>query len=159
MKDLQKQAWQAQQADLDAQDKKLKRDKERKAKAALRKITRLRKELDLLGDTTDWEAEFTASISERLDKYGGAFADLSKGGYGEALSYAQKTVINNMRAKARRLKKERSDGVVTRKRQSFSYSSFKPKRPKSIKAHADEIEAPSPDELWPDKPFKPRLVK
>ncbi len=162
--DLQKQAWQAQQAQLDRDEEQLKRDKERKAKAALRKIERLRKELDLLDDTTDWEAEFTDSITDRLDQYGSAFADPSKGGYGEALSYAQKVVINNMRAKARRLKREKRGAGAPEKKtpeKSKQYSSFKRKTPKPSQQRVKQLdetfeeEAPAPP---PKGHFSPKII-
>ena len=107
MDDYSKAQWEAEQLALDRAREKEKRAQERKAKNALRKLRRIKDELDLSGDTTDWEAEFTESVTERLGEFGSAFADPTKGGYGEALSYAQKNVIAQMRRKAKKLKAEK----------------------------------------------------
>jgi len=50
---------------------------------------------------SDWEDEFSESVTERLDKYGSAFADLQKGRPGDALSFAQKRVVAALNKKAK----------------------------------------------------------
>lgn len=107
MDDFSKAEWQAEQLALERAREKEKRAQARKAKTALRKLRRIKSELDLAGDTTDWEAEFSESVTERLEEFGSAFADPAKGGYGEALSYAQKSVIAQMKRKAKQIKEEK----------------------------------------------------
>lgn len=103
--DSDKAAWQAEQArlDLEAERERVKsaKSKARKAKAAKRKVERLARELEKSGDITEWETEFTQSLSERLDKYDSAFRDPEKGGRGEALSYGQKAIVSQLKKKSK----------------------------------------------------------
>lgn len=105
MSDRDRQQWQAEQQALDAALER-QRDKERKAREraarnAQRKIDRLRRTLGEAGELSEWEAEFSGSVSERLDKYGSAFHDLEKGRPGDALSFAQKRVVAALNKKAK----------------------------------------------------------
>jgi len=43
-------------------------------------LERLARDLAKKDDLTDWETEFAQGVSERLDKFGSAFADPEKGG-------------------------------------------------------------------------------
>ncbi|WP_017931581.1 hypothetical protein [Robiginitomaculum antarcticum] len=107
----------------DARDKqrdKERRAKARKARAAKRKLERLSKSLEEVDDLTDWEAEFSESLSERLEKFDSGFVDPEKGGRNEALSYAQKKIFSQLRKKD----KDHNSGKGLRR------SSFKSKGPK-----------------------------
>jgi len=103
--DLDKREWQAQQAARDAlmdkEREKHRKARERSARNAQRKLERLRRQLGEAGEMSEWEDEFSESVSERLDKYGSAFADLQKGRPGDALSFAQKRVLAALNKKAK----------------------------------------------------------
>ena len=103
--DLDKREWQAQQAARDAlmdkEREKHRKARERSARNAQRKLERLRRQLGEAGEMSEWEDEFSESVSERLDKYGSAFADLEKGRPGDALSFAQKRVVAALNKKAK----------------------------------------------------------
>ena len=108
--DYDKKQWQAEQAARDA-DLEKQRDKERKtreraARNAQRKLERLHRKLLETGDITDFENEFGQSVLQRLDKFGSAFNDLEKGRPGDALSFAQKSVVAAMNKKVKALKKK-----------------------------------------------------
>jgi len=92
-------------AALEKQREKDKKVKARAARNAQRKLDRLRLKLKESGDLTDWEDEFSESVSERLDKYGSAFHDLEKGRRNDALSFAQKKVVAALNKKAKGEKK------------------------------------------------------
>ena len=97
--------WQTEQAARDAlmdkEREKHRKARERSARNAQRKLERLRRQLGEAGELSDWEDEFSESVTERLDKYGAAFADLQKGRPGDALSFAQKRVIAALNKKAK----------------------------------------------------------
>ena len=109
MSDYDKQQWQAEQA---ARDAALEKQREREAKArersarnAKRKLERLRKKLKETGEITEWEDDFSESVTERLDEFGSAFHDLEKGRPGDALSFAQKRVVASMNKKVKDARK------------------------------------------------------
>lgn len=52
-------------------------------------------------DFSAWETEFLTEVDQRLEKYGSAFADLSKGAKDEALSALQTVKLKEIAAKAR----------------------------------------------------------
>ena len=52
-------------------------------------------------ELTDWEAEFMASVEERLGKFGSAFADSRLGRDGEALSRLQLAKLKEIENKAK----------------------------------------------------------
>jgi len=118
---------------LDEQEKaKIKADKARirKARTAQRKLKKARADLEDLGEITDWEDEFIASVDERLDKYGSAFADPSLGGFSEALSNRQKQVLGQMRRKIKDKGRQapQEDPAKPQWRSSFkNKSGFKPR--------------------------------
>ena len=145
MSDWDKQQWQAEQAARDAQ---LEKQREREAKArersarnAARKLERLHRTLKENGEITDFEDEFADSVSERLEKFGAAFANPELGRPGDALSAAQKKVVAGMNrkvkdarkaAKAERLGKTQDDdrprsNSTFRNKGGFKQSSFKSK--------------------------------
>ena len=109
MSDWDKQQWQADQAARDAQLEK-QRERERKARErsarnAARKLERLHRTLKESGEITDFEDEFADSVSERLDKFGTAFANPELGRPGDALSAAQKKVVAGMNRKVKDARK------------------------------------------------------
>ena len=159
--DFEKREWQAQQAVRDAlidkEREKHRKARERSARNAQRKLERLRRQLGEAGEMSEWEDEFSESVSERLDKYGSAFADLEKGRPGDALSFAQKRVVAALNKKAKDKRKaartqnmgtdeavadEKPTWKTAKKRSSFSSkrkSSFKP-RVRQLDEDFDDIE-------------------
>ncbi len=76
---------------------------ERKKRAALKK---LRKAAELAGQglgppLSGWEQQFLEEVEERIEKFGSAFADPSKGDEGEALSALQRVKLKEIDKKAR----------------------------------------------------------
>jgi len=63
-------------------------------------------------DYSQWENEFLTEVDKRLEKYGSAFADLSKGRKDEALSTLQTVKLKEIAAKARGKKRK---GMTTKK--------------------------------------------
>lgn len=59
-----------------------------------------------------WETEFLTKVDKRLEKYGSAFNDLSKGRKDEALSNLQTVKLKEIAAKARGKKRK---GMTTKK--------------------------------------------
>ena len=145
MSDYDKEQWQAEQkardAALDKQRERETKARERSARNAKRKLERLRKKLKDTGEITEWEDEFSESVTERLDEFGSAFNDREKGRPGDALSFAQKRVVASMNKKvkearkAKRLQSESSaecneDADRSAKKTYKKRSSFKSKKPK-----------------------------
>ncbi len=63
-------------------------------------------------DYSAWETEFLTEVDQRLEKYGSAFANLSKGRKEEALSTLQTVKLKEIAAKARGKKRK---GLTTKK--------------------------------------------
>lgn len=63
-------------------------------------------------DYSHWENEFLSEVDKRLEKYGSAFHDLSKGRKEEALSNLQTVKLKEIAAKARGKKRK---GLTTKK--------------------------------------------
>jgi len=63
-------------------------------------------------DYSPWENEFLTEVDQRLEKFGSAFADLSKGRKDEALSTLQTVKLKEIAAKARGKKRK---GLTTKK--------------------------------------------
>ncbi len=63
-------------------------------------------------DYSHWENEFLTEVDKRLEKYGSAFADLSKGKKDDALSALQTVKLKEIAAKARGKKRK---GLTTKK--------------------------------------------
>ena len=63
-------------------------------------------------DYSQWESEFLTEVDKRLEKYGSAFNDLSKGRKDEALSSLQTVKLKEIAAKARGKKRK---GMMTKK--------------------------------------------
>ena len=162
MSDYDKEKWQAgEQAREHAQSAyrdKMSKARERSANNAKRKIARLHAKLTELGHISEFEDEFGESVLERLEKYGSAFHDPEKGRAGDALSMAQRQVVNRMYRKVKELKakamSEADEGggfkeELTRthkprssawKKESKTRSSFKVKNPKPFKSNTRYIE-------------------
>lgn len=135
--DYEKQLWQAEQ---EARDRAMERDREKQAKRrersarnARRKIERLHKKLVEEGEISDFENEFGEGVMERLDKFGSAFHDLEKGRPGDALSFAQKRVVAAMNKKVKTLKKKAISDSNPENNESSSYSSWKNKKRSGFK--------------------------
>ena len=173
MSDYDKHQWQEQQTARDAAwDKQREREaksRERSASNAKRKIERLKAKLDELGKLTEWEEEFAQSVTERIDEFGSAFADLQKGRPGDALSFAQKRVVASLNKKVKDARKaakaERLGGSEANagaaKPDYKPRSRFKSKKPKFSPRvrnieddFDDEVPAPPPTR----QPFIPRYV-
>jgi len=177
--DYDKQQWQEQQNARDAAwDKQREREaksRERSAANAKRKIDRLKRTLEDMGKLTEWEDEFADSVTERIDEFGSAFADLQKGRPGDALSFAQKRVVASLNkkvkdarkaAKAERLGEGAPAASEDTKSDYMPRSSFKSKKPKftprirNIEYDFETAEAPAPLERQPKRqPFIPRYVE
>ena len=117
--DVDKRQWQAEQLARDAEQDK-RREKQakarlRRARSAQRQLKRAKKQLEDCGEMTEWEAEFIASVDERLDKYDAAFADRSKGGPMDALSQKQKQVLAAMRRKIKDIQNPKTKTSVKAK--------------------------------------------
>ena len=63
-------------------------------------------------DYSQWESEFLTEVDQRLEKYGSAFHDLSKGRKEDALSSLQTVKLKEIAAKARGKKRK---GMTTKK--------------------------------------------
>src|SRR5215510_5242103 len=63
-------------------------------------------------DYSQWENEFLTEVDKRLEKFGSAFADLSKGRKDDALSTLQTVKLKEIAAKARGKKRK---GLTTKK--------------------------------------------
>ena len=168
MSDYDKTQWQAEQAArdavMDAQKAKWAKAKERAARNAQRKLDRLARKLSEQGNLTDWEEEFTGSVTERLDKFGSAFQDPEKGRPADALSFAQKKVVAALNKKAKEAKTSQNDDGVDeeasakKSRKGFkAKSSFKKKtyQPRVRDIHED-IDVPEP-EIIDTEPFIPEV--
>ncbi|MCF6274687.1 MAG: hypothetical protein L3J05_02870 [Robiginitomaculum sp.] len=152
---------------MDESDKQKRKDQKariRRARGAQRKLKKARAELEALGEITDWEDEFIASVDERLEKYDSAFVDPSLGGFAQALSNRQLQVLAQMRRKIKDKKKSATiDADDDDPDKPKWRSSFKPKHKSSFKSRVRNIE----DEMFeepetaepvaPSKPKKPFL--
>lgn len=63
-------------------------------------------------DYSQWETEFLTEVDKRLEKFGSAFNDLSKGRREDALSNLQTVKLKEIAAKARGKKRK---GMTTKK--------------------------------------------
>ena len=176
--DYDKQQWQQQQqterdAAWDKQREREAKARERSSSNAKRKIARLKATLEEMGKLTEWEGEFAESVTERLDEFGSAFADLEKGRPGDALSFAQKRVVASLNKKVKDARKaakaERlGEGTSEENEPKPDYkprSSFKAKKPKftpRVRNIEDDfetdVEAPAVQTPPARQPFIPRSV-
>ncbi len=166
MSDYNKKIWQEEQAARDAaleqQRQKWAKAKARSARNAQRKIDRLSKKLSEAGKLTDWEEEFTESVTERLDKFGSAFQDPEKGRPADALSFAQKKVVAALKKKAKTEKD--SNDAVSRHGKPKSRNGFKAKGGFGKKAYQPRVrqldsDISAEDNERKDEPFIPEYKK
>lgn len=89
---------------------------ERRRRAALRKLRRAARlaEEGSGPPLSEWELRFLTEVTERIDRYGGAFADPAKGASGEALSGLQQLKLREIDRKARGNRPDRRGGSVRR---------------------------------------------
>lgn len=163
--DFDKREWQEQQAArnaaLEKQREKDEKAKIRSARNAQRKLERLRRTLKEKGELTEWEEEFSDSVTERLDKFGSAFADPEKGRRSDALSFAQKKIVSALNKKAKGESKNsgfKSKGGFKSKNKGFT--------PRVRNLEDDMPEEADPPEAYipeytPERPKRPflRIVK
>ncbi len=76
-------------------------------------------------DYSQWENEFLTEVDKRLEKYGSAFNDLSKGRKDEALSTLQTVKLKEIAAKARGKKRK---GMTTKKPLGWKNRPVRPPR-------------------------------
>lgn len=177
-RDFDKQQWQADQAArdalLDKEREKHRKARERSARNAQRKLERLRRSLGEAGELSDWEDEFSESVTERLDKYGSAFHDLQKGRPGDALSFAQKRVVAALNKKAKEQRKAKRAAAMgealgdsadetapkkyNKKRSSFG-SKKKPKYTPRVRQLDEDFESNDLPLRRKAEPFIPAYVK
>jgi len=147
--------WQQEQLARDAdRDKRRQKDQKsrmRRARSAQRQLKKARQQLEELGEITDWEDEFIASVDERLDKYDAAFSDRTKGGASDALSLRQKQVLAQMRRKIKDKGKQAPGQAKTWGSSFKSKSDFIP-RVRNIEDDMYEDDPPPPPK------GKPRLT-
>lgn len=174
MSDYDKQQWQEQQTERDAAwDKQREREaksRERSASNAKRKIERLKATLKEMDKLTEWEAEFSESVTERLDEFGSAFADLQKGRPGDALSFAQKRVVASLNKKVKDARKagkaerlgesspDKDDAPQPEYKPRSSFKSKKPKFTPRVRNIEDDFETETGTIPPPRQPFIPRYV-
>ncbi len=69
---------------------------------AMRKLERAAKRAEAEGvELSDWEESFVTEVGERLEIYGSAFADLTKGNADDALSQRQTEALRRIDRKSR----------------------------------------------------------
>ena len=169
MSDYDKRQWQAEQeardAEAEKQREKFARARERSARNAKRKLERLKTKLTEEGEISEFEAEFSESVLERIDEFGTAFNDPQLGRPGDALSAAQKKVVAGMNRKAKELRKKakterqaaklgvsvEAQQAEEERKQPRRYSSFKNKKskngwsPRVRQLDEDFDDAPAPE--------------
>lgn len=123
---------------------------ERKTRAALRKLRRAVEQAeerakDGEGDAklSDWEREFAKSVETKLETYGSAFRDPSKGRLEEPLSARQSQKLREIGKKAA------GKGAGLKRG-----SSFKPKGPPQRGGRVRDVSMIEDDEPPPQKPGK-----
>jgi len=144
MSDYDRQKWQAEEsarnAALDKQREREAKARERSARNARRKLERLHRTLKESGDITEFEDEFSESVSERLDKFGSAFQDRQLGRPGDALSSAQKRVVAAMNRKVKDAKKaSKNPNALDDEPERHSHSSFKRSAFKSKRKYTPRV--------------------
>ncbi len=164
MSEYDRKIWQEEQAArdsaLEAQREKWAKTRARSAKNAQRKLERLRLKLSESGELSDWEDEFSSSVTERLEKFGSAFHDPEKGRPADALSFAQKKVVAALKKKAKGPKRSQSESEEDQRGKPIKArktSSFKTKKNgfnnKGYVPKVRQIEDDLPEEE--DEPFIP----
>lgn len=108
----------------------------RKTSKALRKLRRVAERANEEGGAglTAWEKEFVEGVSGRLEKYGSAFRDPSKGRLEEALSSRQTHIVRVIDKKARKPAKKAAPAADDKSRQPNSTFKRKPPNASGLKA-------------------------
>lgn len=151
---------------MDEAEKQKRKDQKaciRRARNAQRKLKKARTELEALGEITDWEDEFIASVDERLEKYDSAFIDpslgISRGRFAQALSNRQQQVLAQMRRKIKDKSKQapQEDPAKPQWKSSFkNKQSFKPRVRNIEDDMFDEPEASEPKTQSSSKQANPK---
>lgn len=123
-------------------------------------------------ELTDWEDEFMASIEERLNTFGSAFADPSLGSDGEALSTLQLAKLKEIEKKAKgKAAKGFKRGGSSFKSKGSGFKRKGPERRSNTRDIHDDMIAPVEDAPGPDpvaelkhsglirKGFEPQIVE
>jgi len=120
---------------------------EKKKRKALRKIRKAAElaEAGLGPPLSDWEREFLEEVEERIEKYGSAFADPTKGSLEEPLSARQTHKLKEIDKKAR------GKGKGLKRGGGFKSKKPMPKRGRDIHEDLEEI-TPEPAGTPPRKP-------
>lgn len=133
----------------------------RKTTKALRKLRRAADRAAEEGGPglTTWEKDFVEGVSTRLEKYGSAFRDPSKGRLDEALSSRQTHIVRVIDKKSRNAAKKAGDGksvnkVPADKPHGSSLSRGKPMRASAkqkwtprVRDINDDVVSPEPTPL------------
>lgn len=116
----------------------------RKTAKALRRLKRAAERAAAgEGDLSDWEKDFVAGVTGRLESYGSAFRDPSKGRLEEALSEKQTRVTRAIEKKTRP-KRAPASGAPAEPKPPLRRSSFKPKTAPS-RARVRDINEDAPE--------------
>lgn len=120
---------------------------ERKKRKALRKLRRAAElaEAGLGPELTDWEREFLEEVEARIETYGSAFADPSKGDLDAPLSALQEFKLKEINKKARGKSRK---GLSSRKA-----------LPGQAKNQSDADTADEPDDCAPAARPSLRVIK
>ena len=107
---------------------------DKKKRKALRKLRKAAERAEAEGGPglSDWEKEFVEEVEARVEKYGSAFGDPSKGRLEEPLSLLQTQKLKEIDKKSR----GKSSGF---KRKSGFNSSFKSKKKKTYTPRSRDI--------------------
>ena len=107
---------------------------DKKKRKALRKLRKAAERAEAEGGPglSDWEKEFVDEVETRVEKFGSAFADPSKGQLSEPLSVLQARKLKEIDKKSR----GKSGGF---KRKSGFKSSFKSKGKKPFKTRTRDV--------------------
>ena len=99
----------------------------KKTRKALRKLKQVAERAGAQdgADLTDWEKDFVSGVQERLETYGSAFRDPTKGALDEALSQRQTQVVRALDKKTR----EKAKTPLKTKKPLKTGSGFKRKSP------------------------------
>lgn len=102
----------------------------RKTRKALRRLKRVADRVESVDapKLTDWEKEFVAGVSQRLETYGSAFRDPAKGALDEALSQRQTQIARVLERKSR----PKLEGVKSGAEMAEAASKSPPKAHKSL---------------------------
>ncbi|WP_022698390.1 hypothetical protein [Euryhalocaulis caribicus] len=130
---------------------------EKKTRKALARLRRAKRKSEEQGEgeeisLSEWEAEFIASVEERLEEYGSAFANPEKGDLSEPLSALQNHKVKEIHKKASgkaRKPMKRGGGLQARKPMNRG-KGFQPRA--NVRDISDDFEPDAPDADAPAPP-------